>query len=142
MTFHDYKVLCYDHAIDKRGRKTARDGGIVKDELMPEVFQVISDANSQLETLWIKISGKGVRAAVIGVVYRAPDAAASTICDDLRDQLEDILPIFLLGDTNLDLLHAAKPGVYQYMNISLCHRGGFFSRSWGDSTFMWRRCVL
>ena len=58
-----------------------------------------------------------MRAAVIGVVYRAPDAAASTICDDLRDQLEDILPIFLLGDTNLDLLHAAKPGVYQYMNM-------------------------
>ena len=27
------------------------------------------------------------------------------------------MPIFLLGDTILDLLHAAKPGVYQYMNM-------------------------
>ncbi|KAF0292942.1 hypothetical protein FJT64_009140 [Amphibalanus amphitrite] len=67
-----------------------------------------------------RVPERGTRTAVVGAVYRPPDAPAASLAD-LRGQLEDVIslnkPLFLLGDLNLDILHLDKPGVRHYVTM-------------------------
>lgn len=76
--------------------------------------------SSALETLWVTISAPFITAAevVVGVIYRPSGSGTVDTTEDLRSQLNDIMstdkPLYVLGDTNFDLLKANKPGVGRY----------------------------
>ena len=78
--------------------------------------------SSGLESLWISISTSYITtAAVVGVIYRPPNAPVIAAIDDLRAQLAQIMsnskPVYVLGDTNFDLLNTRKKGVRRYMRM-------------------------
>ena len=89
---------------------------IHREELTTSVLPI--PAAGPCETLWLSISGRGLRSITVGVVYRAPSTSVASAVDDLQDQLKHALgygkPVFCLGDTNINWLQQDAPGVRQY----------------------------
>ena len=124
LLFPGFRVHRQDRQTPRRGRRTIRGGGVailLREGLSAIRLKTTSNPAGRLETLWLSIAGRGARSAVVGVIYRPPDAPPADSLADLRDQLEDIIslnkPLFLLGDLNLDMLNADKPGVQQYVTM-------------------------
>ena len=76
-------------------------------------------AGSDLESLWIQIVNR--RPIIVGVVCRPPSAVVTPSLLGLGHQLTQVLaknkPVYLLGDTNFDLLSPDKPGVAAYRQL-------------------------
>ena len=123
LLFPGFKIHRFDRQMPRRGRRVARGGGVaivLREELSASRLDTTSDPAGRLETLWLSVTGRGTRSAVLGAAYRPPDSPAGALTD-LRDQLEGIIslnkPLFLLGDFNLDTLDHNKPGVRQYVTM-------------------------
>ena len=58
---------------------------------------------------------------VIGAIYRPTGEPSVPAIDDLQEQLTHVLargkPMFVLGDTNFDVLRPTKPGVEAYLQM-------------------------
>ena len=112
LIFPGYRLVRRDRPGESRG------GGVCiihRDTLRVETLSVPT-ATSALETLWVSLSCTTV--AAIGVVYRPPSAAVAAVLDDLHLQLAHVIgtgkPVFVLGDTNFDLLRPQKSEVQRY----------------------------
>ena len=124
LIFPGYKVFRRDRTLPKRGRKTARGGGLAvlaREELSVTTMSVTAPTASRIETMWLMVSASGGRSAVIGAIYRPPDGRLSDDLDSLRSQLLEALgtgrPVFLLGDVNVDLLRLERPDTAQYSTL-------------------------
>ena len=123
LLFPGFKVHRFDRRNPRRGKRVARGGGVaivLREELSATRLDITPDPTGRLETLWLSVSGRGTRSAVVGVAYRPPDSPADAPID-LRGQLEEAVcrdkPLFLLGDFNLDLSDPSKSGVRQYTTL-------------------------
>ena len=76
-------------------------------------------AGSSLESLWLQLTGR--RQIAVGVMYRPPGEPPVPAIDDLHDQLVYVMaknkPVYVLGDTNFDILRPDKPGVTPYIQL-------------------------
>ena len=105
-----------------RKDRTGRTGGgvaiIYRDNLTAELLSV-DGTGSSLESLWMQLTGR--RQIVIGAIYRPPGEPPLPAIDDLHDQLLHVMargkPVYMLGDTNFDVLRPAKPGVAAYIQL-------------------------
>ena len=79
----------------------------------------IPPAGSLLETLWVTVNGSVT--FTLGAIYRPPSSAISAALDYLQEQLLCVLetgrPLYVLGDTNFDLLKPIAPDAQRYMQI-------------------------
>ena len=74
-----------------------------------------SNPDSKLESLWIKVKLRN-SSIVIGCIYRPPhDTSLTADIEDFEQQYElaaeHQLPVYIMGDFNIDLSVADKPGV-------------------------------
>ena len=100
MVFPGYAMVRRDRAESTDGQRV-RGGGVAvihREELHCQVLQ--TPPTSLLETLWVSVSVRGGRPAIVGVTYRPPAGSASQAVDELQEQLRDILargkPTYLL----------------------------------------------
>ncbi|KAF0299165.1 hypothetical protein FJT64_003567 [Amphibalanus amphitrite] len=71
-----------------------------------------------LETLWLSVTWRGGRPAIVGVIYRPPDGSVCHAVEELQEQLREVLlrnrPVFLLGDININVLNTQSADVRRY----------------------------
>ncbi|KAF0289753.1 hypothetical protein FJT64_012004 [Amphibalanus amphitrite] len=115
-------LLVPGYAITRRDRGTKKAGGGVailhRCTLSVERLRVAA-GGSALETLWLRVTGRS--SVVAGVIYRPPSSPPASTLDDLHHQLTSVLaldlPVYLLGDTNFDVLRPLKAGVAAYTEL-------------------------
>ena len=112
-------LLFPGYSVSRRDRKSKAGGGVAiihRNTLKTEPLRVPAN-DSTLETLWLQITGRST--VVIGVMYRPPSGPYVPAIESLHHQLTTVLargrPIYLMGDSNIDLLHPTKPGVASYL---------------------------
>ena len=108
------------HAVMRRDRLT-NGGGVcvIYKDYMDVEEMVVPSIGSPLECLWVRVEGRN--RMILGVCYRPPASPIASVLDDLHHQLTYVLskgrPTFLLGDTNLDVLRPATPGLQRYLEM-------------------------
>ena len=109
------------YAIARKDRSGRTGGGVAviyKSNLTAEQLTV-PGAGSALESLWLLLTGR--RQIVISVIYRPPGEPPVPAIDDLHGQLLHIMakgrPVYILGDTNFDIMRPSKAGVTAYMQL-------------------------
>ena len=93
LLFPGFKIHRFDRRIPRRGGRAVRGREvaiILREELSASRLDTTSDPTGRLETLWLSVTSRGNRSAVVGVAYHPPDCPASALAD-LRDQLEEII---------------------------------------------------
>ncbi len=72
-----------------------------------------NDLESKVETLWIEIFGNNVPHLLVCNFYRPPQSTQKNFFEEFESQIEKAkeygLPIFLLGDLNIDILNKTNP---------------------------------
>ena len=92
--FPGFRVHRQDRQAPRRRGGRVRGGGVavlVREELSAARLKTTSDPAGRLETLWLSVAGRGTRSAVVGVIYRPPDAPLTESLADLRVQLEETI---------------------------------------------------
>ncbi len=78
------------------------------------------DIESEIEAVWVEISGKNVPHSLVCNFYRPPQSR-KPFFDVLSSQIEKAkecgLPIFLLGDLNVDLLNTTNPYIAEVSKL-------------------------
>ena len=118
IVFPGYVMVRRDRAESTEGQRV-RGGGVAVIHREEMHCQVLSTpVTSLLETLWVSVSWRGGRPAIIGVAYRPPAGSVSQAVDELQEQLRDVLargkPTYLLGDLNIDVLNAQSSDTRRY----------------------------
>ena len=118
IVFPGYVMVRRDRAESTEGQRV-RGGGVAVIHREEMHCQVLSTPmTSLLETLWVSVSWRGGRPAIIGVAYRPPAGSVSQAVDELQEQLRDVLargkPTYLLGDLNIDVLNAQSSDTRRY----------------------------
>ena len=89
-----------------RKDRTRHGGGVALyiRETLP--FKHLSQMDSNLEALWIKLQMKNVKSGYVCVIYRPPNSPP-TFFDELNDVMHNVIDnadeIILLGDLNCDM---------------------------------------
>ena len=89
--FPGYSIIRRDRAASTQGQRV-RGGGVAiihREDIQCQVLQ--TPATSMLETLWLSVSWRGGRPAIVGVVYRPPNGSVCQAVDELQEQLREIL---------------------------------------------------
>lgn len=117
----DNRALCLPgYCTERSDRTTGGGGGVavsVRDDLGVERLassSIIPD--SKLESIWLKIKLRRDTCIVVGCIYRPPGTASlSADLEDFENQYEEAirlrLPVYIMGDFNIDLSSSDKPGV-------------------------------
>ena len=118
IVFPGYAMVRRDRAASTQDQRV-RGGGVAiihRDNIHCQVLQ--TPATSLLETLWLSVSWRGGRPAIVGVVYRPPAGSVSQAVDELQEQLREILsrdkPTYLLGDININILNTLASETRRY----------------------------
>ncbi|KAF0303464.1 hypothetical protein FJT64_024549 [Amphibalanus amphitrite] len=81
---------------------------------------MFNDCKAQVEDnqMLNDCKASGAAAFVLGAIYRPPSGAISPVLEDLREQLLWVLgtgkPLYVLGDTNFDLLNDVSSDIQRY----------------------------
>ena len=108
LIFPGYKIL-------RKDRQNGHNGGglalIYRNELSVEQIWVPT-VNSPVEFIGIEVTSR--RPMIIGIIYRPPSSPTAAAIETIHDQLVYALtknkPVYVLGDTNFDLLQPSKRG--------------------------------
>ena len=118
MAFPGYAMVRRDRATSTQGERV-RGGGVAiihRDSIQCQVLQ--TPETRLLETLWLSVTWRGGRPAVVGVAYRPPAGSVCQAIEELREQLQEVLlrerPVFLLGDMNINVLNTQGADVKRY----------------------------
>ena len=118
MVFPGYVMLRRDRASSTHGQRV-RGGGVAiihRDNIQCQVIQ--TPETRLLETLWLSVTWRGGRPAVVGVAYRPPSGSVCQAVEELQEQLREVLlrnrPVFLLGDLNINVLNSQAADVRRY----------------------------
>ena len=118
MVFPGYAMVRRDRASSAPGQRV-RGGGVAilhRDSIQCQVLQ--TPETRLLETLWLSVTWRGGRPAVVGVVYRPPAGSVCQAVEELQEQLREVLlrdrPVFLLGDININVLNAQSVDAKRY----------------------------
>ena len=91
---------------------------VFRDTLDVETLSIPS-GDSQLESLWVSL--RSTKSIIIGVIYRPPRAPVAPALDDLQTQIVHAAstsrPVYVLGDTNFDILKPSRPDVRNYLQM-------------------------
>ena len=119
--FPGYAMVRRDRAVSTQGQRD-RGGGVAiihRDSIHCQVLE--TPATSLLETLWLSVTWRGGRPAIVGVAYRPPTGSVCQAVDELQEQLLEILakgkPTFLLGDMNINVLNTLASDTRRYETI-------------------------
>ena len=118
IVFPGYAMVRRDRAESTDGQRV-RGGGVAvihREEIHCQMLQ--TPTTSLLETLWVSVSVRGGRPAIVGVAYRPPAGSVCQAVDELQEQLRDVLargkPTYLLGDININVLNTQASDTRRY----------------------------
>ena len=106
-----------DRTASRASRKAPRGGGVAI--LTREQLRItkldIGGADAAVESLWLSVTGAGRRAVTIGAIYRPPSAPVARGLKLIKQQFHAAIsankPVIGMGDININMLDANKPGV-------------------------------
>ena len=118
LVFPGYTVVRRDRAKSTHGRQV-RGGGVAvihRNDIQCQVLQ--TPETRLLEILWLSVTWRGARPAIIGVAYRPPAGSVCQAVEELQEQLREVLlkgkPMFLLGDLNVNILNEQDADARRY----------------------------
>lgn len=83
--------------------------------------RLATPADGPLETLWASAMWPGGRPITVGVIYRPPDSPVTPSLEHLQEQLRESAgagrPVFLLSDTNFNVMDTSSSQVRRYSDI-------------------------
>ena len=120
VTFRDYQQPLRRDRNIRVGGKPQKGGGLLVYVSKTLTAKRRKDLESDIETIWVEISGKNIPHILVCNFYRPPQSNKEFF-DALETQIgnakENGLPIFLLGDMNVDLLSASNPHLHEVNNL-------------------------
>ena len=110
------------YGIVRRDRDGRRGGGVaIVHRVEMKLDRLTLPPDGPLETLWVSVSWRGGRPTTVGVIYRPPDSPVTPSLEHLHNQLRESAgagrPVFLLGDTNFDVLNTTSSITRRYTDM-------------------------
>ena len=120
VTFRNYQQPLRRDRNITAGGKPKKGGGLLVYVSRALTAKRRKDLESEIEAIWVEISGKNTPHILVCNFYRPPQSNKEFF-DALETQIGDAkengLPIFLLGDMNIDLLNTSNPHLYEVNNL-------------------------